>query len=373
MTAGEQGEYDAHYTGIIEWSIGEGTDLATSSLGVSVCECFNDWPLGLPDAYLRLSNGWVVDSINYPLITVAEGNRHNGVFGAGFFIQADISLNYSDVFTVTEYVEFIGKGTAVASYLINDYVAREYRDCIFREWQQHRIKTGHKFINCILYDFMYVLQGAAIWINCLIYKKITASGSNIVVRDAECYNCIVWLEDNTGSYTMFYNCTGNKNIARDGTGPQMLPVLGDFGWSDSAAGDFSITPASILFNAGDSSAVTELKDITGNSRIQDGIVDIGPFEALVPSTKTFTLTGIPATSEIRIYVKDDTPGVIGTVELQGVESWTGGDYTYTYEYSADVDIAVQIMNSDYVESLTYYTLSDNNQSIPITLEVEENL
>lgn len=107
------------------------------------------------------------------------------------------------------------------------------------------------------------------------------------------------------------------------------------------------------------------------------IWDVGPFEydkGYGPPAEqfTFTLENIPVGAEVRIYIADPVIGVIGTTELSGTESWAGGDYSYIYQHTGDIDIAVQVISDNYVESVTYYTLIRGNQTIPLVLTKEEN-
>ena len=51
---------------------------------------------------------------------------------------------------------------------------------------------------------------------------------------------------------------------------------------------------------------------------------------------------------------------------------TTSDQSYSYSNSSDDAVAVQIIDDNYVESVTYYTFGNTDQSVTITLKPEEN-
>jgi hypothetical protein len=92
---------------------------------------------------------------------------------------------------------------------------------------------------------------------------------------------------------------------------------------------------------------------------------------VVPS-QVLTITGVPTGAEYRLYEDDPTSGVIGTTELQGAESWTGGNITYNYTWASDVDVALQVIEPGYVEYVTYFTLTSTSQTVNVVLQQETN-
>lgn len=88
--------------------------------------------------------------------------------------------------------------------------------------------------------------------------------------------------------------------------------------------------------------------------------------------QTLTITGVPTNAEYRLYVEDVTAGKIGTTELQGAESWTGGNITYNYTWTADVDVVLQVIEPGFVEYLAYFTLTATSQLHNVTLLLETN-
>jgi len=103
----------------------------------------------------------------------------------------------------------------------------------------------------------------------------------------------------------------------------------------------------------------------------DGSVYIPP----VTVQFTFTLNPNITHYEYRIYQVDAVGSLTGANELQGIEDADTNTYTYSYTYDGtDIVIAVQILPhaNDYIESETYYTLSDTDQSVTIDLKVDIN-
>jgi hypothetical protein len=98
----------------------------------------------------------------------------------------------------------------------------------------------------------------------------------------------------------------------------------------------------------------------------------GPVVTFV-NAKQFVISGVPLNAEYRLYEDSGVQGELGTVELQGAESWTGGDITYPFTYTADKDIILQVMHTGYEEYLYYGTLVNSNSSVTVVLTPEENV
>jgi hypothetical protein len=99
----------------------------------------------------------------------------------------------------------------------------------------------------------------------------------------------------------------------------------------------------------------------------------------INNTKNFVFTvqnanGVPQTGyEWRLYEKDPTVGIIGTVELAGQETATLSTQTYSYNYTANTDVILQIIETGFEEFLGEYVLGNNDQSLTIRLTTEENI
>ncbi|MBN2287363.1 MAG: hypothetical protein JXI43_13010 [Tissierellales bacterium] len=102
----------------------------------------------------------------------------------------------------------------------------------------------------------------------------------------------------------------------------------------------------------------------------------GATTTIVASSIDFTFMVSPAITayEWRMYSVTAAGSLAGAVELAGEESAGLSSQTYTYSYTSDISIAVQILaiSQDYVESVTYYTLGSDNQSVTINLTKDAN-
>ena len=79
--------------------------------------------------------------------------------------------------------------------------------------------------------------------------------------------------------------------------------------------------------------------------------------------------------EYAIYTVTAVGSLEGASEVQHVESTISDSFSYTYTYSAGVVIAVQIIDDglhDFEENISYYPLSENNQSFTINLAEDTN-
>jgi hypothetical protein len=85
-----------------------------------------------------------------------------------------------------------------------------------------------------------------------------------------------------------------------------------------------------------------------------------------PVQYSFTLTGLIADTEVRIFNSDTNE------EIDGVES-SSTTFSYTYVYTSDIPIFVVVFNLNYKDiRLTGLTLSNGNQSIPIQQQFDRN-
>ncbi|MBL7809567.1 MAG: hypothetical protein JNN28_17235 [Saprospiraceae bacterium] len=118
----------------------------------------------------------------------------------------------------------------------------------------------------------------------------------------------------------FFDC--NDQFPNITCGPGNLSGL-DPMFRDTAAGDYTLLPCSPLINAGSNAAVGGLlTDLAGNPRIQEGVVDIGPYEA-----PAFAQAAEP-------LVK---PACIGASNGSITVSPAYGCEPYTYQWDPDAD------------------------------------
>ena len=98
---------------------------------------------------------------------------------------------------------------------------------------------------------------------------------------------------------------------------------------------------------------------------------VGQVDIIVLKSFSFTLNPQITNYEWRIYQVNNIGSLDGAVELTGQENATQSTQTYSYNYQGNsIPIAVQIIpqpNNDYEESITYYTLDNNDQNVTINL------
>lgn len=133
--------------------------------------------------------------------------------------------------------------------------------------------------------------------------------------------------------------------------------------------------SALYFPSTTKSYTVNLIGCTGDISYQVGS---GGSVTLVLDPKTFQFTINPSTLidyEWRLYSVTAVGSMAGATELDGEENATTGTQSYSYSYTADVAVAVQIINqpdNDYVESTTYYTLGNADQSVTINLVKDIN-
>lgn len=88
---------------------------------------------------------------------------------------------------------------------------------------------------------------------------------------------------------------------------------------------------------------------------------------------SMTWVGVPSGAEYRVYLDDVTPGVLGTVELQGVESHDGSDVVYNFTSNVGSDVILQVLATGFEEFTQTYTLGSTPQSFNVNLIQELNL
>lgn len=354
MTTVEQDEYDAHYLTIGAWSLAEGTDLVTNSMGDSILECFNDWPAGASwDFTDDYTHGWTTDETNCRIIRAATGHGHGGVVGSGFFILSPAG-NGPRLRTKTRLQGITIKGTDYTSVLFYAPGGLLFLDrCIFHHFKTTYFlgETGNIANNCIFYDYTdYIISGNSTgdyitYNRCLFYKVTGNVIDNRCVRYAAVYGCIAWISgDFAGTYDLFYQCVGNGNIAKDNSAPSTPPTVAELGWTDEANGDFSITKDSVLCNTGiEISGSTE--DIIGTPRPQGISNDIGPFEVI--ELTPIELKGVVVGSRVGIINMDS-----GTDLVTPFEALTT-DISLEIPLSGETNISVRIRKYGTTKYLPY--------------------
>lgn len=132
-------------------------------------------------------------------------------------------------------------------------------------------------------------------------------------------------------------------------------------------------------------------DLMPRFRVRDAVADRYPIagaltyhfqrlpgEPIGNSTFTFSVkdeAGAPVVGfEYRLYVKDAADGIIGTVELDGAESYGASTKTFPYAYyTAPMTVELQIIKDGYEESLVEYVLHQTAQNVTVSLRTERNI
>lgn len=97
---------------------------------------------------------------------------------------------------------------------------------------------------------------------------------------------------------------------------------------------------------------------------------------VVAGQKTFTQTISPIPSpdyEYRLYEVTAEGSLAGAVEItaEGEENATSGSHSYSHS-ETNQPVAVQIISNDYIEKISYYTLTAADLSVTINLELDNN-
>jgi hypothetical protein len=232
--------------------------------------------------------------------------------------------------------------------------------CLFKDWgkfyfQSKSTVDGTTFLRCDS-----VTQNSASIINTLFSNSIGSAALKVDAVGSISNLSFVssgtgWAMEgfsSTGSYTLnsiTYNGYDSGTGPSGATGDRALHILATAG------------TATIFYPGGD------LPSYYSEGAAVLFIADSYDFK--------FTLSPSITGYEWRIYSVTALGSLDGAVELTGEETATVDNQTYTYEYASDVNIGVQIISQpvkDYIESATYYILSDGDQDINIILTKDEN-
>jgi hypothetical protein len=289
------------YTSLSAWwaTEGNGVDMVTATDGATA-ECYNDFTGGLNDQ-VTLS-GATVDATYHAKITVAAGNRHDGLgFETGFFIWYSqyngFVINNQQNYTELEWIEIKQTGSGSASALINagyygvimtnvigrtTYSAATGQGIYFRGGATAASKL-RKSIGVGTSSYGIFAQD-----NVDVQDSIGVSGSSngiflwMTANQPTLYNSIGMTTSGVGiavgNGTL---STGDSNAASDGstnTPPGSNPYTTDVtssDFSDSANGDYHLAAASGLIGSGYNLYSEFTTDIDGDTWPSSGAWDIG--------------------------------------------------------------------------------------------------
>lgn len=240
----------------------------------------------------------------------------------------------------------------------------------------------------------------------IIDGAVFLNGLTMTIKSSSVSNC-VWtdcgeitlsgvgeIEDSTFSGGTDTNQVSAPNLndvlnchfvmGTSGHAVELTGAAGTYAWNCTAVGydtgstgnGVEVTGASIT---GDETIHITATSGTFTINVADGattpsVSSAGAVVNVVAGQKDFSFTVSPSITgyEWRIYDVTATGSLAGATELDGEETATADNQTYSYSYVADDVIAVQIIDDDYEESITYYTLKNADQSVTITLTPEEN-
>lgn len=259
------------YTDISDWDAGEACDLtAGGGQGLSVAECYDDWPGGLDDA-IDLAADWTADVDNYPVIRAHSGARHTGTAESGFFIDSSHTGNLIIIrcaYALVQYIETQSPSqdnNVSIYYLTNSSYILTVENCI-----HHNTPGGvstlviygsnSSFIkNCCFYDSgdeHYFRHGT--YFNCVAYAiGDWGYDEEIIFWDCYTYDCVVYNSNSGVGYDDYYSPDGGDyNAGSDASAPGANSIdnqgLADYDWVNTGAGteDFHIQTTSTLKGAG---------------------------------------------------------------------------------------------------------------------------
>lgn len=249
-----------------------------------------------------------------------------GCFIGAAGVQLNISCDDTDI-TDLEFNGNTFQNIAGLKHKTGDTIQNNvYNDC-FRVDPQNANFTNNTFLNCTDTD------GAMIW------DTTTA---------------------NTESCA-FNNCTLGVYIPATVTGSITMDAMMFSGNTTDVY--WAGTAGELTINTSNATNITVTGSAGGTVTVVSGV------------NFKFTVSPSITDYEWRIYSVTAVGSMAGSVELDGEETATSDNQTYSYQYVSDTPIAVQIISQpdeDYIESVTYYTLSSLDQDINILLTKEDN-
>jgi len=268
-------------------------------VGDVVLSLYNDWANGYDEgsAYIDIKN-FVTDANHKVVIWTnasASGtqgpNRHNGTAESGFFVN-ETGSSYTFVFRISHVlVEGIEiqqpSKPSMGVFYMDSGLNNTFRNLLI-----HNVGgivyhgEASTIENSIIYDFGssgYSVVRFNKVRSCSILAMGSGSYSNqIIVRNAECYNVLVYNNNSGTGYNDYYSCTGDYNIGSDSSAPgshsQHNKALSDIDFVSTTPGseDLHIQSTSCAKDAGTDLSSYFTDDIDACTR--SGTWDIGADE-----------------------------------------------------------------------------------------------
>ncbi len=210
-----------------------------------------------------------------------------------------------------------------------------------------------------------------------VYKSVRFTGCGQITGGATFNDCKI--SGHTGTGGVLFDGAIIGGDFNNNTYAIEIPATGDYTLNDAKfsnnTADIAVVPSVI---AGTINLTTNVSGVTIASDFTDaggGVYTRGSLtlNLIAPST-TFSFTVNPSVTgyEWRIYQVTAMGSLAGAVELAGEESATADNQSI--ENSVTRFVAVQIIDlaHDYLESLTYYSLSNSSMDVIINLKKDTN-
>jgi hypothetical protein len=203
-----------------------------------------------------------------------------------------------------------------------------------------------------------VTQGGATLTSCIFDAPAGTVG--LLVDNLDIVTKCSFISDGTGYAVDLGTYAADDTITWDNT--------------DTGYGATDTTNATITANVPTGVTLTINVSATGSTPTYNNTAGSPGTISVVAGQKSFAFTLNPAITgyEWRLYDVNATGSLTGAVELDGEETATLSTQSYSYTYVSDDAVAVQIIDDNYVESVTFYTFGNLDQSVTVNLTVEEN-
>jgi len=232
-------------------------------------------------------------------------------------------------------------------------------------YQSNATITGKTFRVCDL-----ITQDGATFSKCFIEKPFGSVG--MLIDDLSLVTECTFISDGTGHAVDLGNITSTQsltwdNLLDDGAGTEWTGSVGTTVGVAGTAND------AILVNVSTSQTLTI--SVSDGATIPTVQNTGGGTVTIVAGERTFAFTLNPSITgyEWRIYTVTALGSLDGSTEIDGEEIASVDNQSYIYIHTSDTPAAVQIIDDDYVESITYYTLVNGDQSVTINLSPEDNV
>jgi hypothetical protein len=283
-----------------------------------------------------------------------QAQIHADSIGGGLYMENGVVLNciITDNSAYTGgAADIVGKGTIDKSYIFGNTstegtINMTVKGCLLNSIVANNYGLSYR-------SGVTIYNGSSV-LNCIIAKNTTFSLSNLTALDisdgATVTNSVIWghqglpFQSNQLKVVMSYTAlggtyvapeagTGTFAISNNNDGPQFIAPTSFSGlptnasqWNEVQLASWHVQNTSALINAGPID-ITNLKcglvDVAGNTRIENGRIDIGPFEHKI--IKPFQVKGIS--------IADATEGSVTVSWTRGngdgvsvfVKQATGGD------------------------------------------------